>query len=130
MEAGAGGRLLSDHGAAVSAALTVHPAVEAVTLTGSRAEGRSHELSDWDFVVEPDDFAAVATDLPRLFEPLAPLAQQWRGRKAESIAAAIRSYVARRDDLERRFGARVPRALDEEVRPAVMRRRADLSSGA
>ncbi len=33
--------------------------------------------SDWDFVVDTDDFAAVAPAMETLLEPLAPLAQQW-----------------------------------------------------
>lgn len=54
-----------------------HPAVGAVRLVGSRGEGRATERSDWDFVVETDDFAAVAGVLPRLCRLLDPLAQQW-----------------------------------------------------
>jgi hypothetical protein len=41
------------------------------------SEGRATARSDWDFIVETDDFAAVATDLPNLCAPLAPVAQQW-----------------------------------------------------
>jgi nucleotidyltransferase-like protein len=54
-----------------------HPAVGAIRLVGSRAEGRATERSDWDFAVETDDFAAVALALPGLCHPLDPLAQQW-----------------------------------------------------
>jgi predicted nucleotidyltransferase len=57
--------------------VSAHPAVRAVRLVGSRAEGRATALSDWDFVVETDDFAAVAEALPRLLAPLEPLGQQW-----------------------------------------------------
>jgi predicted nucleotidyltransferase len=53
-----------------------HPAVRDVRLVGSRAEGRANAHSDWDFVVETDDFAAVAPAMAKLCEPLAPLAQQ------------------------------------------------------
>ena len=35
------------------------------------------ELSDWDFLVETDDFERVRADLSRLVEPLRPLAAQW-----------------------------------------------------
>jgi hypothetical protein len=35
------------------------------------------ELSDWDFLVETDDFGAVAADLPSLCVPLRPIGQQW-----------------------------------------------------
>jgi predicted nucleotidyltransferase len=48
-----------------------------VELTGSRAEGRATERSDWDFCIDTDDFDALASDLPQLLAPLAPLAQQW-----------------------------------------------------
>ena len=48
-----------------------------VRLVGSRAEGRANERSDWDFRVGASDFSAVADALPRLLEPLEPLAQQW-----------------------------------------------------
>jgi hypothetical protein len=77
VEAGAGRGPLSDVPAAVAAALKQHPAVEDIHLTGSRAEGRSHDLSDWDFAVATDDFPTVAADLPQLLAPFAPLAQQW-----------------------------------------------------
>src|SRR6266508_6928346 len=62
---------------AVRDALAAHPAVEEVRLVGSRAEGREHELSDWDLYVRARDFASLADDLPALIEPLGPLAQQW-----------------------------------------------------
>ena len=54
-----------------------HPAIRSITFAGSRAEGRAIELSDWDFLVEADDFAAAAEALPHLLAPLKPLAQQW-----------------------------------------------------
>jgi predicted nucleotidyltransferase len=54
-----------------------HPGIAKITLAGSRAEGRATELSDWDFLVDADDFAEVAAALPRLLAPLQPLAQQW-----------------------------------------------------
>jgi len=34
-------------------ALVTHPSIRSVRLIGSRAEGRAHELSDWDFAVRP-----------------------------------------------------------------------------
>ena len=61
----------------VPRALARHPAVRDVRLAGSRAAGEAHELSDWDFAVETDDFAPLERDLPALVEPLRPLAQQW-----------------------------------------------------
>ena len=46
-------------------------------LAGSRAEGTAGVWSDWDFVVEADEFGAVAEALPGLLAPLEPLVQQW-----------------------------------------------------
>jgi Nucleotidyltransferase domain len=57
--------------------LSSHPSVRSVRLVGSRAEGRATELSDFDLLVETDDFDRLRADLPRLLEPLAPLAAQW-----------------------------------------------------
>jgi predicted nucleotidyltransferase len=54
-----------------------HPAVRRVVLVGSRAAGTATALSDWDFVVETDDFQTVAHDIGALIAPLGPLAQQW-----------------------------------------------------
>jgi hypothetical protein len=51
--------------------------VEKVELVGSRAAGTAVTLSDWDFLVETNDFDAVAQALPQLVEPLRPLARQW-----------------------------------------------------
>jgi hypothetical protein len=61
----------------VPAALAAHPAVKAVELAGSRAEGRATELSDWDFLVATDRFEDLVSDLPGLVAELEPLAQQW-----------------------------------------------------
>lgn len=55
----------------------MHAAVHAVRLVGSRAEGRAHERSDWDFAVETDEFVSVARDLHRMVATLRPLAEQW-----------------------------------------------------
>jgi hypothetical protein len=57
--------------------LTARPHVRGVGLVGSRASGTSTPLSDWDFVIETDDFDAVARDLPRGVAGLEPIAQQW-----------------------------------------------------
>jgi hypothetical protein len=61
----------------VPAALEAHPAVREVRLAGSRAKGREHQLSDWDFAVETDDFESVARDLHNLVAALSPLSEQW-----------------------------------------------------
>jgi hypothetical protein len=188
----------------VPAALESHPSVREVRLVGSRGSGNPHELSDWDFAVDADDFEAVADDLPRLVAPLCPLSEQWdpyskvecymlllpgptkidllfpretrewspawdpspetldaidrhfwdwilwleqkrRGGRIEvvdksrrdlyelmlrpmgvdaeprSLPEAIDGYLAARGALERRFGRVVPRELEREVRPVVVR---------
>ena len=61
----------------VPAALSAHPAVKAVELAGSRAEGRATERSDWDFLVATDHFEGLVSDLPGLVAEFEPLAQQW-----------------------------------------------------
>lgn len=61
----------------VPALLRASGHVEAVELGGSRARGTATRLSDWDFVVDTDDFASLADDLPRLVAPLEPLVAQW-----------------------------------------------------
>jgi len=63
--------------ALVMSALSSHPRIRLAELIGSRAAGTAVPLSDWDFRVESDDFAAVAADLPNLTSGLEPLAQQW-----------------------------------------------------
>jgi hypothetical protein len=64
-------------GELVPALVGAHPSVRSIGLTGSRADGTAHELSDWDFAVETSDFPRFADELPRLVEPLHPLAAQW-----------------------------------------------------
>jgi Nucleotidyltransferase domain len=66
-----------DTGEAVLALIGGHPLVGTMRLTGSRADGTAHELSDWDFLVTTYDFPRLAADLPRAVHPLQPLAQQW-----------------------------------------------------
>jgi hypothetical protein len=61
----------------VPEALLRDRAVKRVELVGSRATGAFVPLSDWDFLVETDDFDAVVEALPELVEPLRPLARQW-----------------------------------------------------
>lgn len=51
--------------------------MDSVRLVGSRAAGVAHELSDWDFAVETQEFSRFAVDLPHLVAPLEPLAAQW-----------------------------------------------------
>jgi len=59
------------------AAVERHPAVRGVRLVGSRAAGTATGLSDWDFVVDTDEFVDVAREMDALLAPLHPLAQQW-----------------------------------------------------
>jgi predicted nucleotidyltransferase len=63
--------------AAVKAALEADAGITSVRLVGSRADGTAGELSDWDFAVATDDFAALAPRMRELVEPLAPLAALW-----------------------------------------------------
>jgi hypothetical protein len=66
-----------DLASSVRAALLPHPHVRDVELVGSRANGSSTPLSDWDFVVATDRLDAVAGELPSMVAGLEPLAQQW-----------------------------------------------------
>jgi hypothetical protein len=54
-----------------------HTAIASVELTGSRARGEAHALSDWDFAVRANDYCGAAAALPSLLAPLDPLAMQW-----------------------------------------------------
>jgi predicted nucleotidyltransferase len=69
--------MASDLDRRVRAVLDGEPGVRAVRLVGSRARGTATVFSDWDFHVDVADFPAVASDLPRLVEPLRPLARLW-----------------------------------------------------
>jgi len=55
----------------------VAPCVRRIELAGSRARDTASARSDWDFIVEADDFGALAEALPQLLAPLDPLVQQW-----------------------------------------------------
>src|SRR4249919_1556023 len=68
---------MDDIAATVEAVLLPHPAIRAVELVGSRADGSATRLSDWDFVVVTDRFDEVARALPMLIAGLEPLARQW-----------------------------------------------------
>lgn len=61
----------------VSAAIHRHPAVDRISLVGSRSRGDATPLSDWDFAIGTSDFDAIAADLPALVAGLEPLGQQW-----------------------------------------------------
>ena len=61
----------------IQTTLTRHPLVDAVKLTGSRANESALSLSDWDFEVETSDFESLKEDLPELTASLATLAQFW-----------------------------------------------------
>jgi predicted nucleotidyltransferase len=66
-----------DPAAAVPAALEKHPSIREVRLVGSRAAGRAHDFSDWDFLVETEDFASVERELHELVAALRPLSELW-----------------------------------------------------
>ena len=68
---------MDDLVARASRLVAAHPAVTGVAFAGSRSRGTHTELSDWDFAVETQDFAAVAADMPLLVAPLEPLGEQW-----------------------------------------------------
>ena len=57
--------------------LQTHPAVRDITLVGSRARGSATRFSDWDFLVDTDDFAQLASALPELVAALDPLVSLW-----------------------------------------------------
>ena len=61
----------------VARVLLRHPKITGVSLVGSRADGTPSPLSDWDFVLETEDFDAVARDLPDAVSELEPIAEQW-----------------------------------------------------
>ena len=61
----------------VRGALERSPHVRSLRLVGSRSRGAQSPLSDWDFLVETDDFDALAPRLPELVAPLEPLGQLW-----------------------------------------------------
>jgi Nucleotidyltransferase domain len=61
----------------VTAAVGRTRGVSSVHLVGSRAEGRATALSDWDFLVRTDEFAAVRRGLPRTVRSLDPVVAQW-----------------------------------------------------
>jgi hypothetical protein len=61
----------------------------------------------------------VAEHLPQLFgRLLRPMGMTGEPR---DIGSAIAAFTARRDELERRYGVTVPRALEDEVRRGVRR---------
>lgn len=51
-----------------------HPAIPGLRLIGSRSTGTAGPLSDWDFLIETADPQPVTAALPRLVEPIGPLA--------------------------------------------------------
>jgi hypothetical protein len=75
--AGVGRPDVTDLAERLIASVGAHRAVRSIRLGGSRAEGRATDKSDWDFLVEANDFPAVAEALPTLLAPLEPLVQQW-----------------------------------------------------
>jgi predicted nucleotidyltransferase len=192
-----------DPAVAVPAALEKHKSVGRVRLVGSRAAGREHDFSDWDFIVDTEDFESLERDLHELVAPLRPLSELWdpytfracymlmlrgptkidlifpsekrswspawkpsadtleaidrhfwdwivwleqkrrggrekvlasslgdmfelmlspmgAGVRPRSVPEAVDSYLAARNALEQKLGVSVPRALETEVRPALL----------
>jgi hypothetical protein len=66
-----------DLAVAVPALLRPLPGVVRVDLCGSRQRGEAGRFSDWDFVLQTEDFAATAAELPQALRQLDPLAAQW-----------------------------------------------------
>ena len=64
-------------GEAIPRIVGAHPGIRSVSLAGSRARGDATEWSDWDFLVEADDFPSVASVLPSLVGVLRPLVTLW-----------------------------------------------------
>jgi predicted nucleotidyltransferase len=73
----------------VTGLLMRHPAVNQVVLTGSRMRGDATRWSDWDFLVETNDFEAVSIVLPSLTESLEPLTHLWDPLSRHSIYMMI-----------------------------------------
>lgn len=57
--------------------LATLPEVSEVRLVGSRAEGTSNPLSDWDFAVRTADFSRTRSTLPTAATALRPLGSLW-----------------------------------------------------
>jgi hypothetical protein len=61
----------------------------------------------------------VEQHLPRLYRHL--LEPMGANAMPDSIEAAVRDFLIRRGELERRYGVEVPRALEDEVRRGIWR---------
>ena len=57
--------------------LSGHSSLANVRLVGSRAERRATETSDWDFLIDTDDFPGAEVALPRRVAALSPLGTFW-----------------------------------------------------
>jgi len=62
----------------------------------------------------------LATGFGHMYELM--LSPMGVAAKPESVPEAITAYTDARGGLERKFGMKVPRRLEQEVRPAVLRR--------
>jgi len=60
----------------------------------------------------------LASSLGDMFELM--LSPMGVGVRPRSVREAVDSYLAARNELEQKFGVSVPRALENEVRPAVL----------
>src|SRR5439155_25391022 len=93
----------------ITESLPIHPAVDAITLAGSRARGDAGPLSDWDFEVQTSDFPSVAGALPGLVAPLEPLAQQWDRLSVDECHLLMLRGAAIVDDIFEKQRALEPR---------------------
>jgi hypothetical protein len=100
----------------VVAAVSSHPSVRSVVVAGSRAREDATRYSDWDFLVETDDFDAVAAAMPGLCNPLRPLGALWE-RTGGAAAYMLVVDGPTKIDLIFRQSARVlpPHVLEAET---------------
>ena len=98
-----------------------------VTCVEAKPSAETLEAIDrhfWDWIVRLEQKRrggrenVLAKSLRDMFElMLSPMGARVRPR---SVPDAVDSYLAARDELVHKFGVSVPRALETEVRPAVL----------
>jgi len=82
-----------------------------------------HHFWDWILWLEQKRRSAKVDVLAKSLRDMHELMLRPMGAKAEpeSVAEAVAAYLDLRRQLEERFGVDVPRELENEVRPAVLR---------